>query len=212
MTGRKKSYTVPCASTFRDAVMALAVTRNVNVGDIARSVMLILPEAAIAATLDPGEPTAKDRETIVLKSGPSAGKPWRRKPRLQVRLPPAHSVENIRRALNLALAMYNGEQNILIEPGDQPSADERLSKLANEIERLRTVNSALAFIPLDNGVLSRAEAFYVLGFAPKVKPSRTAINAKYRMLASIHHPDSPYGDHRRMSQLNEAIEFLRKSV
>ena len=71
MTERKQSYAVPCASTFRDAVLALAVARNVNVGDIARSVMLILPEAAIAATPDPGEPAAKDRETIILKSGPS---------------------------------------------------------------------------------------------------------------------------------------------
>jgi hypothetical protein len=32
------------------------------------------------------------------------------------------------------------------------------------------------------------------------------------MLAAIHHPDSAYGDHRRMSQLNEAIGFLRQSV
>ena len=78
MTERKKSYAVPCATAFRDAVMALAASRNVNVGDIARSVMLILPEAAIETTPDPGEPAADDRETIVLKSGPSAGKPWRR--------------------------------------------------------------------------------------------------------------------------------------
>ena len=211
MTERKKSYAVPCASTFRDAVMALAETQNVNVGDIARSVMLVLPNAAIAATVDPGEPTAKDRETIILKSGPSAGKPWRRKPRLQVRLPAGHSIENIRRALNLALEMDSGEQNLMVEASDQPSAKDRLSDLADEIERLRAVNSALAFTPLENGVLSRAEALYVLGFAPKEKPNRTSINAKYRMLASIHHPDSPCGDHRRMSQLNDAIGFLRNS-
>lgn len=211
MTERKKSYAVPCAAAFRDAIMALAASRNVNVGDIARSVMLILPEAAIAATTDPGEPAANDRETIILKSGPSAGKPWRRKPRLQVRLPAGHTIENIRRALNLALAMDNGEQTLMIETSDKPSAKQRQSQLAEEIERLRAVNSALGFTPLEHGVRNRAEAHYVLGFAPKEAPSRSAINAKYRMLASIHHPDSPYGDHRRMSQLNDAIGFLRNS-
>jgi hypothetical protein len=211
MTERKKSYAVPCASTFRDEVMALAAARDVNVGDIARSVILILPEAAIAATVDPGEPAPDDRETIILKSGPSVGKPWRRKPRLQVRLPDGHSIENIRRALNLALAMAQGERVLTIEAGDAPSANQQMSLLNDELERLRAIVSALAFSPLENGVQSRAEAFHVLGFAPRDRPNRASVNAKFRMLAAIHHPDSEHGDHRRMSQLNEAIGFLRKS-
>jgi hypothetical protein len=28
------------------------------------------------------------------------------------------------------------------------------------------------------------------------------------MLATIHHPDGPHGSHRRMSQLNAAMEVL----
>ena len=87
MPAVKNSYTIPCSSGFRDRVQALANVRDVNVGDLARSVMLVVPAEAIAATADPGEPAANDRETVVLKSGRGAGKPWRRKPRLQVRLP-----------------------------------------------------------------------------------------------------------------------------
>lgn len=211
MTERKKSYAVPCASKFRDEVLALAAARNVNVGDIARSVILVLPQDVIAATQDPGEPAADDRETIILKSGPSVGKPWRRKPRLQVRLPEGCTIENIRRALNLALEMAQGERILTIEAGNEPSAKQRVSLLNEETERLRAIISALAFTPLINGVRSRVEAFHVLGFAPTDRPNRTAVNAKFRMLAAIHHPDSEYGDHRRMSQLNEAIGFLRKS-
>ena len=82
---RKHSYVIPCSSDFRDAVQALADRREVNVGDIARSVMLIISHDTIAACPDPGEPGANDRETVILKSGPNKGKPWRRKPRLQAR-------------------------------------------------------------------------------------------------------------------------------
>ena len=84
----KHSYTVPCASDFRDAVEALAVKRHVNVGDLARSILLVMPANFVADFPDPGEPAAEDRETVVLKSGPAEGRPWRRKPRLQVRMPP----------------------------------------------------------------------------------------------------------------------------
>jgi hypothetical protein len=29
------------------------------------------------------------------------------------------------------------------------------------------------------------------------------------MLATIHHPDSPYGNHNRMSQLNAAVDHIK---
>ena len=66
----KQSYTIPCSSVFRDAVLELAGKRGVNAADLARSVMLIVPEAAIEDYDDPGDPPPGDRETIVLKSGP----------------------------------------------------------------------------------------------------------------------------------------------
>ena len=80
-SARKLSYAVPCSTRFRDAVLAMASDREVNVGDLARSIMLTLSPDAVKSAADPGEPEEDDRETVVLKSGPSAGKPWRRKPR-----------------------------------------------------------------------------------------------------------------------------------
>ncbi|MDA0662474.1 MAG: J domain-containing protein, partial [Proteobacteria bacterium] len=56
MAATKKSYAIPCSSAFRDRVQALADRRGVNAGDLVRSVMLVVPPAAIAAMADPGEP------------------------------------------------------------------------------------------------------------------------------------------------------------
>jgi len=118
----KRSYVIPCASAFRDAVQVLANARGVNAGDLARSVMLTLPEKVIAGFPDPGGPGLDDRETVVLKSGAQAGKPWRRKPRLQVRLPAGHDMPTIRRALGIALALEQGKVAFTLEEGKGPGS------------------------------------------------------------------------------------------
>jgi hypothetical protein len=219
MTNRvlKHSYTVPCASPFRDAVETLAERRKVNVGDLARSILLVVPVDAVAAYGDPGEPPTDDRETVVLKSGPAEGRPWRRKPRLQVRMPPGHDISFIRKALAMALAMDRGDVAVSVAEGavieeQRVGREEQSSKLVEineELERLRTIVSVLAFEPLPDGIRSRGDALHVLGFPPSSEPDTRTLRAKFRMLATIHHPDSHYGSHQRMSQLNQAMEFLR---
>ena len=208
---RKVSYAIPCASAFRDAVNALAESRKVNVGDIARSVMLTMPESVIQAMVDPGEPEADDRETVILKSGPSAGKPWRRKPRLQVRMPAGYEVVTIRKALALALQLDQDSLVVTLENADQPRAKDRLAKQAEEIGRLRSMISALSSDILTDGIRTLEDAYYVLGIAPGQKPDMQVIKARFRMLATIHHPDNEIGNHERMAQLNDAIAFLRRS-
>ncbi|BAE53126.1 J domain-containing protein [Paramagnetospirillum magneticum] len=237
----KHSYTIPCASAFRDAVDKLALRRRVNVGDIARSVLLVVPPETIAAFPDPGEPEPEDRETVILKSGPAEGRPWRRKPRLQVRMAPGYSVEAIRRALAMALAMAQGDVRLRVErPGEEvapppppppppsppppaqadpafPKEERRrgvreqavaIASANEEIERLRAIINVLSFEPLPNGVMTRADALHILGFPPGAAPDRRTVRAKFRMLATIHHPDSNHGNHHRMSQLNQAMEVL----
>ena len=206
---RKHSYVIPCSSDFRDAVLALAGRRDVNVGDIARSVLLVVPPETVAVCPDPGEPGPKDRETVILKSGPNKGKPWRRKPRLQARLPKGHTVEEIRKAFGLALAVDMREVTVSLEDGRAPKAKERIRGLNEEIERLRAAMSVIASEPLPQGVRNAEEALFVLGFPPKAQPSQAQIKARFRMLATIHHPDAPFGDTRRMSQLNQAMTWLR---
>lgn len=217
----KHSYTVPCASPFRDAVETLAERRKVNVGDLARSILLVVPNETVAAYEDPGEPPTDDRETVVLKSGPAEGRPWRRKPRLQVRMPPGHDIPFIRKALAMALAMDTGEVAVTVAhggpaPDDPPAAEEeqssKLVEINEELDRLRTIVSVLAFEPLPEGVRTRSEALHVLGFPPNSEPDSRTLRAKFRMLATIHHPDSHYGSHQRMSQLNQAMEFLRHQM
>jgi len=62
---------------------------------------------------------------------------------------------------------------------------------------------------LPHGIASRSDALHVLGFPPTARPDKRTIRARFRMLATIHHPDSNYGSHDRMSQLNQAMEFLK---
>ncbi len=218
----KHSYTVPCSSTFREAVEALAESRQVNVGDLARSVLLVVPAAGVEQFPDPGEPPSHDRETVILKSGPAEGRPWRRKPRLQVRMPPGHTIPFIRRALGLALALSEGRlavnlsdpsaplQRSVPEPPPVPVIPlAEAEPEADELDRLRAIISTLAFDPLPDGVRSRSDALHVLGFSPGAKPDSRTVRAKFRLLATIHHPDSDHGDHQRMSQLNQAMALLR---
>ncbi|MBC7905329.1 MAG: J domain-containing protein [Rhodospirillaceae bacterium] len=213
----KHSYTIPCASAFRDAVEALAARRRVNVGDIARSVLLVMPAALIDLFPDPGDPANADRETIILKSGPAQGRPWRRKPRLQVRMASDYQVTFIRRALALALAMDRGDYVLRLEdPNAKPPAPPPppppapTIDVTEEVERLKAIINVLAFEPLPHGIATRDDALHVLGFPPGARPDRRIIRARFRMLATIHHPDSNHGSHNRMSQLNQAMEFLKE--
>ena len=212
---KKHSYTIPCASAFRDAVTDLAVRRRVNVGDLARSVLLVVPESVIRDFPDPGEPDQDDRETVILKSGTAKGRPWRRKPRLQVRMAPGFEVEFMRRALAIALALDHGETRVLLHAENTPPPQEATGREVvdpEEIVRLRTIVSVLSFDPLNDGVRSREDALYVLGFPPGRIPDGETLRARFRMLATIHHPDSPHGDHRRMSQLNSAMDILKRGA
>lgn len=216
--GRKHSYTVPCTSAFRDEVTALAQKRGANVADLARSVVLVVTPEVIAAFPDPGGPASDDRETVVLKSGKAKGTPWRRKPRLQVRMAPGHDIETLRRALGVALAVDRGEIDVRLDGlgGESESHQEPQPVLAHEmseeLDRLRSMISVLAFEPLTDGIRSRNDALHVMGFAPGSLPDNRAVKSRFRTLATIHHPDSDHGNHNRMSQLNEAMSHLKRGA
>ena len=148
---------------------------------------------------------------------------------------PGYAVETIRRALGMALSLEQGAIRVRLEdpkapppsppaPRSEPVAEsfpkverrhgereqsQKLAAVDEEIARLKTIINVLAFEPLPDGVQTRAEALYILGFAPGDTPDARTLRAKFRMLATIHHPDSHHGDHHRMSQLNQAMEVLR---
>ena len=207
----KSSYTIPCASSFRDAISALAISLRGNVADVARSILLTVPEEVIRTVPDPGGPPPGDREETLIKSGPSAGKLWQRKPRIQVRLRSGYDVSTVRRALNIALRINNGSLELQLTDPNAPSPEsEPDQKLSGEVERLKKIISVLAFDPLQGGVSTPDEALHVLGFAPGENPNKATVRARFRTLATIHHPDSHYGNHQRMSQVNTAMQLLCK--
>ena len=226
----KQSYTVACSSAFRDAVLALADRRRVNAADVARSVFLVVPAPTVDAYPDPGPPPPGDRETVILQSGPTAGRSMKRKPRLQLRMPTGLTPSLIRKALNLALALDGGTMGLVVRdpsgpilgpmpdiplaapipaPPEPPSED-ALAGLRAELDRLSAVVSVLSFDPLPGGVETRAEALHVLGFPPHSDPDTRELRARFRLLATIHHPDAANGSHARMSQLNAAMDLLRR--
>lgn len=220
----KTSYTIPCSSSFRDAINALAAKQEVNVADLARSILLVIPENAIRDVPDPGDPPPEDREETTLKSGPSAGKLWRRKPRLQVRLSAGYNATMVRRALNLALKLNQGALTATLEkegpssgtsetpkPTEVRELPERSRALKEEVYRLQSIVSVLMFSPLDEGVTTLGDARHVMGFAPSDRPDKATVRTRFRMLAAIHHPDGNYGSHQRMSQLNAAMDLLSRS-
>jgi hypothetical protein len=226
----KQSYTIPCSTVFRDVVTELAERRSVNVADLARSILLVLPEDIIKNFSDPGEPQPRDREQAILKSGPSKGRPWRRKPRLQVRLTPGYDISFVRRALNLAVFVDNDHysvnvrrleveildnfsqvnQNITASQQDVANqlVQDTVKEKNHERKRMREVISALSFTPLPDGLSNRNDALHVMGFSPSEHPDRNVVRSKFKLLARIHHPDNNYGSHQRMSQLNAAMDLL----
>ena len=212
---KSQSYIVPCSSRFRDRVTAFADSQGASVADLARGGLLLVPNETIMATEDPGEPAADDREVVKLQSGPSKGRSLRRKPRLQLRLPIVYDVARLRRALALALKISEGETSFSVESVQdrkQRSDDRAIRvRLEEDIEQLQRIIGSLAFEPLRDGISSRSEALYVLGFAPSAVPDQKAIRGRYRRLALVFHPDSPFGDHQRMSQINEALEKLTRA-
>ncbi|MCK6453666.1 MAG: J domain-containing protein [Alphaproteobacteria bacterium] len=215
MTDRKprdasKSYVIPCAGRFRDAVTALAARRKASVADLARAVLLLVGPDSVARHDDPGEPAAEERESVIVRSGALDGRALKRKPRLQARLPGGLDAAAIRKALAIALELDRGGLELSVaRAGSAAEAARRLEHAAEEGRRLEGLLASLRFEPLAHGVRSRAEALYVLGFPPGAHPDAKALRERFRQLARVHHPDGPYGDHRRMSQLNQAMALLQ---
>jgi hypothetical protein len=217
----KKSYTITCSSNFRDRILDLAFRRSINVGDLARSILIVIPENIINTFEDPGEPEFNDREKTIIKSGRSIGRPWSRKPRLQARLSPGYNIILIRRALNLALILSHGEHVITIKDPIMIDEDQQIrnqkktielayNKLENKLELRSKAFSLLLFKPLIHGIHTRQDALYIMGLPPSDRPDLATLRGRYRELATIYHPDGELGNHNHMSQLNAAMDFLSK--
>ncbi len=205
----KKAYIINCTTKFRNDIVKLAESKHVNVGDLARSIILTIPEDVINAFPDPGDPSEKDREPVFLKSGDNSGKVWRRKPRLQARLPEGCHPITLRKALGLALSLSTNKKNLTLHDGAQDTLQKTIDQLANDQERLHKIIDKIAFIPFKAGCSTIEQALYILGLPRHPYPNHETIKKRYRELATIFHPDSICGSHDRMSQLNIAFDLLK---
>lgn len=214
----KQAHIVPCSSRFRQEIESLVRGRNVandniGVGDLARAIMLLIPNDIIAAQPDPGDPDKNDRDIVTVTTGKAAGRTMPRKPRLQVRMPQPTDAATIRKALGLALSLDKGWVNLALDQQRADSLAQKLGAAEAELARLGDVLQQLAFRPLSNGVKTRAEALYVLGFAPSAQPSSAEIKTAFRLRAKIFHPDrqhdpSGLASDQRMTQLSAAVKLL----
>lgn len=221
-----KSYVIPCASPFRDAILALAERRACTVSDLASSTLLLLKSEQFQEIDDPGDAPPGDREAVELRSGPRAGTILRRKPRLQLRLAKGLDAPTIRRALATALALDTGDWRIALHPKDVRLVNQSDAVDATEIarhreaarrwqqqaEELRAIIGLLAFETGGGAIHTVAEARYVLGFPPSASLSRETVKARFRLLSQIFHPDKPTGDNHRMGQLIEASRLLERRL
>ena len=209
---RGTSYIVACASGFRDRVTRFATRRGASPADLARAVLLLVDSEQLSRVQDPGEPAPGDREAIELRSGASKGRTLKRKPRIQMRLPAGYRDTDLRRALALALQMADGEAELsVVTEADrkaEAAVDRARDGLATENDTLRQLVADLATPVLARCITSRADALFVLGFPPSTVPDATTVKRRWRRLAVIYHPDSAFGDHDRMSQLNLALARL----
>lgn len=206
------AYVVPCTTPFRNAVLTLAEKRQASPSDLARAILLLVPRDTLARTADPGEPPPGDREHIALQSGSSRGRVLKRKPRLQLRLPAGHAHADLRRALALALSMASGEAEVAVVTEADRKAEAAVERARDDLGEdnttLRGLIADLATPVLPRGIQTRGEALFVLGFPPTALPDSGTVRRRWRRMAMIYHPDSAFGDHDRMSQLNQALEKL----
>ena len=206
--------------SFRDLVEGLAARRKVNVGD--------LPDRSVGGAAGhrrrlprPWRTADEDRETVVSNR-------VRRKAALaaqaalQVRMPPGHDIPFIRRALALAIAMDKGDVAVSVASGsrieeqrvkreEQRAKGEeqklaRLVEINEELDRLRTIVRCWLSNPCRMASAPAAMRCMSAVSRPVPSPIRGRCGRNSAMLATIHHPDSHYGSHQRMSQLNQAME------
>ena len=228
-----QSYVISCSSPFQAAVTDTAQRLGVTASDLVISVMTLIPADEIDGYPDPGDAPDGDRDSVVLRSGPRAGRTLRRKPRLQLRLRPGLAAAHVRRALALALAIQTGKESLsvgrqAVSPETQPQPairqpdtelQSRLATLEDQLIRardveaeLRAIVDLLAFDPLPNGVRNAKEARYILGLPPEGRLDRQHVKARFRQLSQVFHPDKATGDTDRMGQLLDASRFLENRL
>ena len=119
----------------------------------------------------------------------------------------------------LEAALDSAEQALaaLQEPGTGDGrlavAERDIAGLKEQLAILRQALDRVSFRPMRGGVRTAAQAAYVLGMPSEWGLDEATVNARYRLLAPIYHPDGgQLADAERMAQLIEARSLLLRHL
>lgn len=201
---KQRSYSVALASKLRDALVGLALKRGITPSELVRAAALVAPDGHRDIE-DPGEPLPGDRDVTYYPRPLGPPRAVRRKPRLKLRLPDGLDEGTIRRLIALALALDDGDGWRL-----RPASElDRMRALEANGQELRDMMERLAVMPLKDGVKTARQAAYLMGFLVEYGLDPDVVNARFRALAPIYHPDRGLlADPVRMAQLIAARKLL----
>jgi hypothetical protein len=194
-----------------DSIVSLSEAHAIAPSSLAQSGLMLVHMQPDLAKPDPG-PGVFERVRVVSASG--RARTQRILPRLRLRLLAVVALQDIRVALATMVALAErgreGEAAI-ISQGARLEAE--IGRLRDETARLRAAIGTLAPRLLAQPPRTPQQSAWILGLASEWGLDAAGINARYRQLALLFHPDiGIYPDHERMIQLNAAKTILLRQL
>lgn len=113
----------------------------------------------------------------------------------------------------LEAALDSAERALAALQGTAGERPDEVASLKEQLAILRQALDRVSFRPLRGGVRTAAQAAYVLGMPSEWGLDEATVNARYRLLAPIYHPDGgQLADAERMAQLIEARALLLRHL
>jgi hypothetical protein len=213
---RSHSAVVSLPRQLHDEVLSLSEAHAVPPSALAQTGLMLVRARPDQARPDPG-PGAFERVQVVSASG--RARTQRILPRLRLRLLTVVPLQDIRVALaTMAQLASSAPADAVLEVqaamiSQQAQTAAELSRLREEAARLRAAIATLAPRLLPQPPRTPQQSAWILGLASEWGLDAVAINARYRQLALLFHPDiGVCPDHERMIQLNAAKTILLRQL
>jgi hypothetical protein len=189
----------------------LSEAHAVATSALAQSGLMLVRTQPDLARPDPG-PGAFERVRVVSASG--RARTQRILPRLRLRLQAVVPLHDLRVALATMVGLAStGREEAVAVVSQQAQTEAELARLREEAGRLRAAIASLAPRLLPQPPRTPQQSAWILGLANEWGLDAGGINARYRQLALLFHPDSGvYPDHERMIQLNAAKTILLRQL
>lgn len=206
--GRRKPRLLPCQVEFVQAVTALCARSGQTPSRLLNAALLLWEAAGRPALPDPGPPTAR----VASIAHGAAKRPRGRWPGLAVRLPAGIEPAEARAVLGFALSLAGAGPLRLVTTGEIEGARANLAASLQQRDRVLTAFERLAFPIPDHPVGTPGEAARLLGFANEFGLDVDRVNARFRDLSFVYHPDQGVPDKGWFKHLAAAREVLLRAL